>query len=88
MTDPVRLRQVLFNLLGNAAKFTSRGAIELRLRTLADGSTLRIEVTDTGPGLSADQRQRLFRDFERPEPTGKVFDNLGLALPSRPGSQP
>ena len=81
VTDPMRLRQVLFNLLGNAAKFTSRGAIELRLRTLADGSTLRIEVTDTGPGILADQRQRLFQDFERLDPNSAVTGaGLGLAI--------
>jgi CheY-like chemotaxis protein/HPt (histidine-containing phosphotransfer) domain-containing protein len=84
--DPTRLRQILFNLLGNAAKFTSQGKIDLRLRTLADCSTLRVEVADTGPGISAEQRQHLFRDFERldTETTRAVEGaGLGLALSAR-----
>jgi PAS domain S-box-containing protein len=83
-TDPTRLRQVLFNLIDNAVKFTSRGAIELRLRALADVAMMRIEVADTGPGILADQRQRLFQDFERLDPTGIVAGaGLGLALSAR-----
>jgi PAS domain S-box-containing protein len=84
VTDPVRLRQVVLNLLGNATKFTNQGAIELRLRALADRPALRVEVTDTGPGISPDQRQRLFHDFERLGPTGSVEGaGLGLALSAR-----
>jgi PAS domain S-box-containing protein len=86
VTDPMRLRQVLFNLLGNAVKFTSRGAVELRLRTMADCAALRVEVTDTGPGIPADQRQRLFKEFERLDNTpinGIEGAGLGLALSAR-----
>jgi len=82
--DPTRLRQVLLNLLGNAVKFTSEGGVAVRLETLADGCTLRIDVTDTGPGIPADQRQRLFQDFDRlnTEVTTEGA-GLGLALSSR-----
>ena len=86
VTDPMRLRQVLFNLLGNAVKFTSRGAVELRLRTLADCAALRVEVTDTGPGIPGDQRQRLFKEFERLDNApvhGVEGAGLGLALSAR-----
>jgi PAS domain S-box-containing protein len=86
IADPTRLRQVLLNLLGNAAKFTSHGAVELRLRPAACGSMLRIEVADTGAGIPADQRQRLFNDFERldNEATRTAEGSgLGLALSSR-----
>jgi PAS domain S-box-containing protein len=86
VTDQTRLRQVLLNLLGNAVKFTAQGSIELRLRSAADGSTLRIEVVDTGPGIPVNERRRLFREFERLD--GEATRNsegagLGLALSAR-----
>jgi PAS domain S-box-containing protein len=86
ITDPMRLRQMLLNILGNAVKFTDHGWVELRLRPLMGGSTLRIEVADTGPGISVEQRDRLFQDFERLdiEATSKVEGaGLGLALSAR-----
>jgi signal transduction histidine kinase/CheY-like chemotaxis protein len=86
LADPGRLRQVLLNLLGNAAKFTPSGSIHLRLRLAEDGSMLRAEVADTGPGVPAAQRGRLFHDFERIEsgsagPTEGA--GLGLAISVR-----
>ena len=86
VTDQTRLRQVVLNLLGNAVKFTSQGKVELRLRPVADGSALRIEVVDTGPGIPASERRRLFRDFERldGEATRTAEGaGLGLALSAR-----
>ena len=86
VTDPMRLRQVLLNLLGNAVRLTSEGSIVLRLRPVADGSFLRIEVADTGPGVPANERRHLFRDLERvgPEATrGAEGAGLGLALSAR-----
>jgi PAS domain S-box-containing protein len=86
LADPTRLRQILLNLLGNAAKFTRQGEVALRLGRSADGSLLRIEVADTGPGISPEERQRLFQDFER---VGTETTNtsegagLGLALSAR-----
>jgi signal transduction histidine kinase/DNA-binding NarL/FixJ family response regulator len=85
-TDPTRLRQIFLNLLGNAVKYTHRGSIALRLRQPAGRSALRIEVADTGPGISAENRHCLFQEFERLD-----FDanhlvegtGLGLALSSR-----
>ena len=86
VTDPTRLRQVLLNLLGNAVKFTSHGTVELRLRQPADGAVLRIEIADTGPGIPAEECQRLFRDFERLDTEanqGVEGAGLGLALSAR-----
>lgn len=86
LADPTRVRQVLFNLLGNAVKFTDQGAIELRLRSVTDGARLRIEVVDTGRGVPADQQHRLFQEFERlsTETTGPIEGaGLGLALSAR-----
>ncbi len=86
VTDQTRLRQVVLNLLGNAVKFTSQGKVELRLRPVADGSSLRIEVVDTGPGIPANERRRLFRDFERLDGDATRTSEgagLGLALSAR-----
>ena len=85
MADAIRLRQIVLNLLGNAVKFTTQGWVELRLRLLSE-TRLRVEITDTGPGVPFECRHRLFQDFARldaeadgtPESTG-----LGLAISAR-----
>jgi len=66
--DPVRLRQVMLNLLGNAIKFTDRGSVEFRVGADAcgDGTVrLRVEVCDTGPGIAAADQGRLFQKFSQ-----------------------
>jgi signal transduction histidine kinase/HPt (histidine-containing phosphotransfer) domain-containing protein len=65
MSDPMRLRQILLNLLGNAVKFTDRGSVALRVQVVANGMQLRFEVADTGPGIPPECRDRLFQEFER-----------------------
>ncbi len=65
LSDPTRLRQILMNLVGNAAKFTSTGQIdiEVEVSTLDGAPAVRIAVVDTGPGMSAEQATNLFRPF-------------------------
>ncbi|HEY0599007.1 ATP-binding protein [Brevundimonas sp.] len=66
--DPMRLRQVLNNLISNAMKFTAEGAITLRFQAWAEdtgGHAVLIEVSDTGPGMSRDQLARLFTPFDQ-----------------------
>ena len=66
--DPMRLSQILFNLLGNAVKFTATGAVELSFGTLhetAGRHRLRFEIADTGPGIPADKIPLLFQPFEQ-----------------------
>jgi PAS domain S-box-containing protein len=86
VTDAASLTRVLQNLLNNAVKFTDRGSVELRLRPLANGSALRIEVADTGPGIPPRERRRLFRAFERREAAvtrTEAGAGVGLALSAR-----
>lgn len=66
--DPMRLRQILNNLVSNAMKFTQTGAITLRLNAWAEepgGHAVLIEVADTGPGMTRDQLSRLFTPFDQ-----------------------
>src|SRR5690606_6386135 len=66
--DPMRLRQVLNNLMSNAMKFTPAGSITLRLRAWPEepgGYALLVEVADTGPGMTAEQLGRLFTPFDQ-----------------------
>ena len=82
--DPGRLRQVLLNLLGNAVKFTAAGEIVLRVRVAhADDARvrLRFDLRDTGIGIDAATRQRLFRAFSQAdESTARRFGGTGLGL--------
>ena len=82
--DPTRVRQILFNLLGNALKFTDRGGAMIRARTepLGDGRTRAIlSVLDTGIGLSAAERARLFQPFSQADgSTTRRFGGTGLGL--------
>jgi len=82
--DPVRLRQVLFNIAGNAVKFTPAGSVTLRaeLISLLDGkATVGITVIDTGIGIARDVQARLFRPFTQAEAsTTRRFGGTGLGL--------
>ena len=82
--DPTRVRQILFNLVSNALKFTQRGGITIRAgtRPLGDGATrVMLAITDTGIGLSAEQRARLFQPFAQADSsTTRKFGGTGLGL--------
>ncbi len=81
MTDPVRLRQILLNLLGNAAKFTRRGGIDLHLRVTSGSDCLRFDIADTGPGIPAEKQPHLFQDFKRVQSgDGRAAQGAGLGL--------
>ncbi|MBA2794573.1 MAG: response regulator, partial [Thermoleophilaceae bacterium] len=82
--DQGRVRQVLTNLVSNAVKFTAEGEVLVRvLQTEADGerSTIRVEVSDTGIGIEADQIERLFQSFSQADAsTTRQYGGTGLGL--------
>ena len=82
--DPVRLRQVLTNLISNALKFTERGAITLAVTRKGETRTqheLRFEVRDTGIGISKDNIKNLFRAFAQADAsTTRLYGGTGLGL--------
>ena len=78
--DPVRLRQALFNLVGNAVKFTERGHVAIRCRRV-DASVLRFEIEDTGIGISEAAQGHLFQRFHQADAsTTRRFGGSGLGL--------
>ncbi len=82
-TDPTRLRQILLNLLGNAAKFTSQGSIVLAFERQGENGRewARFRVSDSGIGMSPDQVERLFIPFTQVEThTSRRFGGTGLGL--------
>jgi len=81
--DPGRVRQILLNLLGNAVKFTEHGSVRLQAMPLGAGAQgVRLVVSDTGPGIGADQVQRLFQRFEQADGarTAARYGGSGLGL--------
>ncbi|MGN6323972.1 MAG: ATP-binding protein [Dyella sp.] len=82
--DSVRIRQILLNLLNNAAKFTERGGVSVGLRVIGDdghAQRVRISVTDTGIGIAADKQATLFTPFSQAESwTTRRYGGTGLGL--------
>ena len=82
--DPGRLRQILVNLIGNAAKFTKAGGVTLEISLVernSDGALIRGAVTDTGIGIPEDRIDRLFRSFSQVDgSTTRKYGGTGLGL--------
>ncbi len=82
-SDPERLRQVLQAVVGNALKFTPRGGVRVEARTASDPGTIEFRVADTGPGIPAGDRERIFQPFEQlcdPSRTDSATRGTGLGL--------
>ena len=85
--DERAIRQVLFNLLGNAVKFTERGKVEFRVSVVnanAGSTRVRFEIEDTGSGIDCDDLQRIFEPFDRGAADSRVEGTgLGLSITKR-----
>ena len=83
VTDINKLRQVFINVLGNAVKFTEDGGVGVRVRADHDGAVgpiLRVEIEDTGPGISTEDQDKLFRHFEQTKTGQQTGTGTGLGL--------
>ena len=82
--DPLRVGQILINFANNAVKFTESGEVTIRIGLAgegAEGVLLRFAVSDTGIGITEEQRQRLFRNFEQADSsTTRKYGGTGLGL--------
>jgi GAF domain-containing protein len=80
--DPMRLRQILLNLLSNACKFTKAGEVKLAARKVSNGSSfVEFAVSDTGIGMTAEQQAKLFEEFSQADATtAQKFGGTGLGL--------
>jgi GAF domain-containing protein len=80
--DPMRLRQILLNLLSNACKFTKAGEVKLAARKVSNGSNfVEFAVSDTGIGMTAEQQAKLFEEFTQADAaTAQRFGGTGLGL--------
>lgn len=82
VTDEARVRQILLNLLSNAIKFTMQGSVTVRLET--DVGTMRLSVTDTGPGIDPKDHHRIFEEFEQShQDHSRAGTGLGLPISRR-----
>lgn len=83
-SDPVRLRQILINLVGNAVKFTAAGGVRVRVRLLQAGQAhplLEAAVSDTGIGMTPEQMERIFEPFGQADGTvARQYGGTGLGL--------
>ncbi len=80
-SDPTRLKQIVFNLCGNAIKFTDSGKITVRMGYLEDKQMLKFQVIDTGIGMSEEEMSRLFTPFSQADTsTTRKYGGTGLGL--------
>lgn len=81
ISDPTRLKQILFNLCGNALKFTEHGSVTVTMGYLEDSHQLKFDVTDTGIGISEEELSRLFKPFAQASTsTARTHGGSGLGL--------
>ncbi len=83
--DEIRIKQILFNLVGNAVKFTQQGRVDVELEYIPEKGkpgTLKIQVSDTGPGIPEQQQDQIFKPFyQQSGQSNRQFEGTGLGLP-------
>ena len=80
-SDPIRLRQILTNLVGNALKFTDSGEVSVRVKALNRDGLVRFEVSDSGIGISSEAQTRIFDAFSQADSfTTRKYGGTGLGL--------
>ncbi len=77
-SDAAYLRRILQNLIGNAIRYTERGRVLVGVRRV--GAMLRIEVSDTGPGIAEEEQDNIFKEFHRLNARASASEGLGLGL--------
>lgn len=81
LIDPKRLKQILFNIIGNAIKFTSKGKVEVFVSYDKDEKLLSLKVVDTGAGIAEKDLKKLFKPFQQADSSGaRKFGGTGLGL--------
>ena len=78
LSDPLWLRRILQNLIGNALRYTQRGGVLVGVRHGTEG--IRAEVSDTGPGIPETEREAIFREFHRLNARASASEGMGLGL--------
>lgn len=82
--DPLRISQILLNLISNAVKFTDKGEVALKIKTISsdnEHSVIRFEVSDTGIGMSKEHLQNLFKSYSQAsKETSRKYGGTGLGL--------
>src|SRR5699024_8430753 len=82
-TDPLRLKQILLNVIGNAIKFTDHGSVKMIVKQvrIEDKAKLVFVISDTGPGISAENAKKLFSPFSQGDASlTRRFGGTGLGL--------
>ena len=82
IADPMRMRQIVLNLLSNACKFTKQGEVKLTARKIANGGNwIELAVCDTGIGMTPEQQAKLFAEFTQANSlTARRFGGTGFGL--------
>lgn len=83
LADPMRVRQILANLVSNAVKYAPQGRATIQATAAVAGDRIAVSVADTGPGIPEDKRDLVFEEYTRLEPGAQEGSGIGLAISRR-----